>query len=430
MKEEKIITASLLKIFTLNGYTDPSRMTQRDFEHISTAIEKKSGIVISSTTIKRLSKGEFRRLPQVATLNAIANYFEFSNWQEYKASQESVGEIKILKEELVDATKPKRSLSQFILAVLIVPILAVILFMSRGKNDFGSLEEVVFTAQKNTDNKIPNTVVFNYNIDNVNADSFFIQQSWDDRRRVRIYKNHYTLTDIYYEPGYHIAKLIANDSIIKIVEVSIPTDKWFLYAHENKYDYSPEYIKVENPVSRGALAMSKEILLQNKIDITKNMSYIYAYFPSKQEVSGDNFVLKTRVRMNEIRNNLCPFLQVEIFCQRNYMIIKSTEKGCASKALVQFGDKILHGKENDLGNISFDVKEWNDVELLVKNKNVTVKINDKIVYQTAYENSTKNIAGLAFISNGLCEVDRVDLTGNDGVVVYRNEFENPAKEIF
>jgi hypothetical protein len=134
--------------------------------------------------------------------------------------------------------------------------------------------------------------------------------------------------------------------------------------------------------------------------------------------------------MNEIRNNLCPFLQVEIFCQRNYMIIKSTEKGCASKALVQFGDKILHGKENDLGNISFDVKEWNDVELLVKNKNVTVKINDKIVYQTAYENSTKNIAGLAFISNGLCEVDRVDLTGNDGVVVYRNEFENSAKEIF
>src|SRR5688572_16182595 len=274
MKEEKIITASLLKIFTLNGYTDPSRMTQRDFEHISTAIEKKSGIVISSTTIKRLSKGEFSRLPQVATLNAIANYFEFSNWQEYKASQESIGEIKILKEELVDASKPKRSLSQFILAVLIVPILAVILFISRNKNDFGSLEEVVFTAQKNTDNKIPNTVVFNYNIDNVNADSFFIQQSWDDRRRVRIYKNHYTLTDIYYEPGYHVAKLIANDSVIKVVDVSIPTDKWFFYAHENKYNYTPEYIKAENHISKGALSISKEILVQNNIDVSRKMSYI------------------------------------------------------------------------------------------------------------------------------------------------------------
>ncbi|MEI9809516.1 MAG: hypothetical protein WDO16_17520 [Bacteroidota bacterium] len=41
------------------------------------------------------------------------------------------------------------------------------------------------------------------------ADSFFIQQSWDKNRRVKIDKHSHTLTDIYYEPGYHIAKLIA-----------------------------------------------------------------------------------------------------------------------------------------------------------------------------------------------------------------------------
>ena len=431
MEEEKIIKKSLLKIFTLNGYTDCSKMTQRDFEHISTEIEKKARIVISSTTIKRLSKGEFSRLPQIATLNAIANYFGFTNWQEYKASESGREETTLEKATLNEVAKaPKRSLPRFILALLIIPILAAAFFMSRKKTDFGDLDKVVFTAQKNTDNKIPNTVVFNYNIDNLNADSFFIQQSWDDARRVRIHKNHYTLTDIYYEPGYHIAKLIANDSIIKTIEVSIPTDKWFLYANESKYKYATEYIKVENPISKGTLGISKEILLQNNIDISKNMFYIYAYFPGKQEVSGDNFILKTRVRMKEVKNNLCPFLTLEIFCQRNYMIIKSTEKGCASVARVQFGNKVLDGKENDLGNISFDVREWNDVELLVKNKNVTVKINDKVAYETSYENTTKNIAGLAFISNGLCEVDRVDLTGNDGVVVYRNEFENADNELY
>jgi hypothetical protein len=128
--------------------------------------------------------------------------------------------------------------------------------------------------------------------------------------------------------------------------------------------------------------------------------------------------------MKEVKNNLCPFLELEVFCQRNYMIIKSTEKGCASEALVQFGNKVLDGKGTDLGNIAFDVWEWNDIELFAKNKNVTVKINGKEVFETTYEHSTKNIAGLAFISNGLCEVDYVDLTGNDGAVVYKNEFEN------
>ena len=50
----------------------------------------------------------------------------------------------------------------------------------------------------------------------------------------RIYKNHYTVTDIYYEPGYHLAKLIANDSAIRVAEVSIPTDRWVFYANEQK----------------------------------------------------------------------------------------------------------------------------------------------------------------------------------------------------
>src|SRR5687768_6619145 len=136
MKEEKIIKASLLKIFMLNGYTDSSKMTQRDFEYISTVIEKKSGIVISSTTIKRLSKGEFSRLPQIATLNAMANYFGFTNWQEYKSSEELGSEAATLNKEASNATTAKRSLSRFTWGVLIVPFLAVVFLMSKDKNDF------------------------------------------------------------------------------------------------------------------------------------------------------------------------------------------------------------------------------------------------------------------------------------------------------
>lgn len=428
MEEQQLVKQSILKIFHLNGYADAAKMTQRDFEHISGEIEKKAGIVISSTTIKRLSNGEFGRLPQVATLNAIANYFGCSTWHEFKKSQDSVTLEKPLSNRQATIKKPKKRLPRYLLGLLAIPLLAVVFFMKKDKNDLGNLTAIVFSAQKNTDNKVPNTVVFSYNIDNINADSFFIQQSWDDNRRVRIYKNHYTLTDIYYEPGFHVAKLIANDSVIKTVDVSIPTDKWVFYANENKNNYATEYIKVDQPVANGTLALSKNVLLQNNIDINKSMSYIYAYFPTKHEVDGDNFTFKTKFRMSEVKNNLCPFIQIEIFCHRNYMLLKSTEKGCASEALAQFGNKILEGKKFDLGNISFAIKEWTDVELLVKNKNVTVKINDKVVYETTYETSAQRLAGLAFISNGLCEVDKVDLTGNDGTVMYRNDFDEPGTQ--
>jgi len=67
--------ASLQEIFKLNGYSDSELMTHRDYEHIGSEIEKKSGIFISSTTIKRLSNGAFSRSPQIAMLNVITNYF-------------------------------------------------------------------------------------------------------------------------------------------------------------------------------------------------------------------------------------------------------------------------------------------------------------------------------------------------------------------
>jgi len=77
MNDQSFVRDSLQKIFSLNGYDDPERMTQRNFEHISSEIERKSGISIRGTTIRRLSKGAFNRLPQIARLNAI-NYLDLS----------------------------------------------------------------------------------------------------------------------------------------------------------------------------------------------------------------------------------------------------------------------------------------------------------------------------------------------------------------
>jgi hypothetical protein len=283
-------------------------------------------------------------------------------------------------------------------------------------------ETASFSANKTTGNDIPNTVVFNYNIDDIQADSFFIQQSWDKNRRVRIYKNTHTLTDIYYEPGYHIAKLIANDSIIKAVPVSIPTHDWVFYANENKVKYQTEYIKADKPVHNGLLALSPLDLVKNSIAPEKGKLYLYSYFPQKLEVSSENFSLKTRVRMKEISNNFCPYIAIEVHAQRYFMLIKSTPKGCASEAMMYLGEKQISGKDTDLSAITFDVSQWTDIELIVKNKQATIKINGKESISGSYKNDTKLITGLSFISNGLCEVDNIELKGLDGTVVYKNDF--------
>jgi hypothetical protein len=421
MDDKKIVQESLLEIFRLNGWSHPGSMTQRDFEHISIELQKKSGIVISGITIKRLANGSFSRMPQIATLNAIANYFDFKTWQEYKSSVNRNEKNANTPEKTSPAKKKKLTLPARLGLVLLAIILTGLYFLPQKWQGSG-FETASFSASKTTGNDIPNTVVFNYNIDDVQADSFFIQQSWDKNRRVRIYKNTHTLTDIYYEPGYHIAKLIANDSIITAVPVSIPTRDWFFYANENKIRYQTEYIKADGPLHNGLLALSPLDLTKNRIAPEKGKLYLYSYFPQKLEVSSENFSLKTRVRMKEISNNFCPYIGIEVHAQRYFMLIKSTPKGCASEATVYLGEKTISGKDTDLSAISFDVTQWTDIELTVKNKQAIIKINGKESFSGSYNNDTKLITGLSFISNGLCEVDNVELKGVDGRMVYKNDF--------
>ncbi|GAA0559225.1 hypothetical protein [Chitinophaga japonensis] len=417
MNEQALVKASVIEIFNKNGYSDPARMTQRDFDYIGEQLAQKSGILISGTTIKRLAYGEFTRLPQVATLNAIANYYDYKTWQDFKAGKIDEGPAK------ESAKEPER---RFNIKYWSVPVVIIILgsfyFFHSTKGTLKNAEKASFSFRKNTPNDIPNSVVFSYNIDEVQADSFFIQQSWNENRKRRIYKKTYTLTDIYYEPGYHIAKLIANDAVIKTADVSIPTDRWFFYAIDNIANYTTQYIKVDTFNNNGSLGLRIQQLQENNIEVSKDKRYHYVYFPSQMDIPGDNFRYKTRVRMQEVRNSLCPYIEIELYCQRSFMNMRCTTKGCAHEAFVAFGEQLKKGSDNDLLPITFDVNQWTDIEITVKNKVAVVKINGKEVFSTRYTTDTKYLAGLGYISNGLCEVDKVELYSLDGKAMYKNEF--------
>jgi hypothetical protein len=434
MTEHEIVKVSLAEIFNKNGYLELTQLTQRDFDHISEKIEVSTGILISGSTIKRLLNGKFSRLPQVATLNAVSKYLGYQNWQEYKSyilkTEEPLAEdksahfeTKISSESFVSSWNPK------VVTVICLAIgtLLIVGFIEFSKTiPYLDADSASFAATKNTNNDIPNTVVFTYNIDQVNADSFFIQQSWDRNRRVRIYKGKHTLTDIYYEPGYHLAKLIANDSVIKVVEINIPTDRWLFFAKDIKPGSNPQYISPDMAVTDGMFGVQKADLLKNNIDIENEKEYIYNFSPTRLEVNSDNFVLKTRVRMREVKNNFCPYIIVDVFCQRYTMFLKATTEGCASESILQFGEKFISGKETDLAALAFDVTQWTDIELVANNKRVTILVNGKESFSTTYKHSSRLLTGLGFISNGLCEIDFVELKGFDGTVFYENNFDSPG----
>jgi len=431
--EQDLVKACLTEILRRNGYDDVSKLAQRDYEHISNAIEAKTTILISVSTLKRLLHGEFARIPQTATLNAISTYLGYKSWQDFKLSlrpkvvSQIVNEVPTSARVLYQTKKltPFNRIKQITAISLgaLSVVIAVLFIRYAPGNSPGNYDKATFSAEKTTSNEIPNTVIFHYNIDDVKADSFFIQQSWDVNRRVRIFKNNYTLTDIYYEPGYHLAKLIANDSIIKTVDVSIPSDEWFIFAIEPKPRSNPEYIKPTlSLVNNGVMALNEKDLVANQIDKGKEKKYVYTLFPADLHVKSDNYSFKTRVKMHEVRNNFCPTLMVEVWTQRYFNFFQSTTKGCVSEAMAEFGENFMSGKNNDLSALGYDLTEWVDVEWIVKNRHVTLSFNGRIVLETFYKQDVGYLTGIAFISNGLPEIDFVELKGLDGSVVYENDF--------
>jgi transcriptional regulator with XRE-family HTH domain len=417
MTDRQLIEFGAQELAARYGFGDLKDMRQRDLGYLCERIEERSGILISLSTIKRILNGQYNRLPQVATLNAIALCLGYADWQGFKTRKLAEAVVSI-EREMTGQVRSKKAVKIIGAGSALLLLAAILSWSYFSRSPANGDRTATFTIRKTTQNAVPNTVVFSYDIDRVSGDSFFIQQSWDKNRRVRIYKNSYTLTDIYYEPGYHVAKLYANERILKTIDVSIPTDRWFFYCKESLTRGLPAYIQTDRPIRHGILGLNRQALVDNKIDPQKSQVYLATFFPTTIGADADNFRLTARLKLTEVRNTACPFIMTEVYCQRRFTYCMFTVPGCTGGISAQFGDQVVDGKDNDLSALAFDVHLWHDLEMLVRHRQVTVSIDGKAVLTKEYTTSSGLITGLGFHSNGLCEVDSIRLESLDGETVY------------
>jgi hypothetical protein len=427
MNDHDLVRTAIRQIFLKSGYDPDGSLSQRDLEFIRKEIEENTRILISVSTIKRLQKGDFSRIPQVATLNALSVYLGFRNWQDFKvAARNEMGERTV--PELTDAKqradKRTRSISWKLVLVVSVVLLTVIVFGFFNHRNKPNLQNSLpyFSARKITGNAIPNTVVFSYDLANIQADSFFIQPSWDKSRKVEIDKKGHVLTDIYYEPGYHVAKLIANDSVLKTIDVSIPTDAWMVYTSSFAGNKLPQYIKNGKTLADVSGSLTDDVLQKNHISVDENTLFECSYFPHILISNGDNFTCNMRVRLTDPRSAQCPFLMFEVFCQRKFIYFSIPNKGCSNRASAEIGGHVPGGNTTDLPSLYFELQQWNDIGLQVKDKKVAFSINGRKVFETTYNYSYGKIAGMSIISNGFYDLKSIDLEGLDGKGISENGF--------
>jgi len=406
------------------GYAEQTRLSQRDIEHLSEAIETKTKILISLSTLKRILNGQFDRLPQTSTLNALTSFIGYTGWHDFKTQ-------KLLENPAIDENShtsitfsQARALPKTWLGLGLCVLIIIIAFLLKtpllGSQNIA--DNTQFSARQTSTDNIPNSVVFNYNLEKVEADSFYFQQSWNEKTRLSISKNSHTLTDIYYEPGYHRAKLIADGKVLREVGVNITAKDWFCYSKADFTEIKPKYINKGNAIHDGVLGMSDEVIEANNIDFEKDQIYFYTFHPKLLALGGDNFSYKVRFRLRKIKNTHCPWIMTEVFCENSFMFFTNTTPGCISDINAKISENYLSGKTTDLSAFSCDLTQWQDLEIRVVDKTVAVYMANKKIFEKPYTQSLGHIAGIGFASNGICEVDKVSLQDLKGKVIYGSEF--------
>ena len=402
------------------------KLKQREIEYLSNLIEEKSRVKLSISTLKRLWRTDLQQLPHPTTLDALVSILDFKDWQEFKKQNAPSPAA----ENLQKGFRYKISIRPLPVYISLGAIvLLVSFFVIQGFNRKDRVvvtKDVIFTADKTVTSGVPNTVIFSYDLSGVEADSFFIQQSWNPRDKVRIdpEKNYYSA--IYYTPGFHFAKIMANDSILKFQRVHIKTDGWLPLVKYDIRDKKHVYLDAGAIEYDGIIRATAELLQKANVDVSKEFYLRYYNIRDFDGIDASNFDLETRLKCEQLpfggHSTPCPLMEVMIITEQNIFFIPVTTKGCVGELDLSVGEVYKSGKDNDLSAFGTDVYSWQQLQIRIENKRVSIMLNDSLIHELQYQNDFGRIKGIIYTFTGPGSVDFLRFKNVKGEMVYADEF--------
>ncbi len=388
---------------------------QRNLENLSQKIEEKTGVLISLSTLKRIWKNKFKQKPQAATLNALAAILDYEDWQDF------------VERNQVQANRfsgKKFWIPAALLAAAALVVIAIVLSGpgQRHKNALVVKGDIDFTAKKTEYTGVPTTVVFNYNVRNVEADSFSFQQSWNENFRRRIDPGGNAISTIYYESGYHRAKLFANSTKIAELPVHIVSNGWEPHIYYSNREKIPIYFPAGKITGSGILHISSELLEEQHVDLSRYF-YSRTVYSSRFGVSSDNFTLVSRLKLDSLLYSDCPWMSIIVVTEKNIHLVEFRSRGCENLAYYKMGEVQRGGGENDLSALGCDIYNWQEVGIRIRNKTAVISLNGTDCFTEKYEENYGDIMALIFSFEYTGSVDFVTLSDENGDVVFEDTFD-------
>ena len=401
----------------------------QDFEELSIRMQDSTGRVISTTTLKRIwGHVVYESKPSRHSLDTLAAFVGYDSWRKFTSSLATT--TSSTDEYSADRKSESISAGSSRTPVLILSIFMLLLgaatvlwlgLRNSSKDELSSESSKVHFVSRSLAYDLPNTVVFEYDVSNIEADSFFIQQSWDRSRRTRISPENSAHSSIYFYPGYYIAKLIANDTVLEEHPVHVKTRAWIPILEENP---TPVYLPDKALSKEGALSVSKEWLEGEGYSIDDGDHVLsYYYVQDFGPLLMENFTLKAVVlhEKPEVRRP-CQGGQVTVRGEDGMIRFPFDIPGCTGMMSVSAGEVHISSETHDLSPLGADYSTWQLVNLDVKEKNVRIQIGTNPPLELSYSHDMGKVVGLWFQFVGRGAIDEVSLSDGNRRIMYEEKF--------
>lgn len=385
-----------------------------DFEELSDRIAEETGRTLGATTLKRVwGRVRYDSSPSRHTLDTLSQFVGASSWRDFqRASQEVSREVELANigaddstPEAVSLNPPTRRLTGVLVAALFT---VVVLFWIRrdGQDLIADTTQVNVSFDSRTVSEgLPNSVVFDYQLSGIVADSFFIQQSWDARLRDSIDPEQSQFTSIYYYPGHFRAKLIADTLVLREHPLIVPTAGWDVLIQRS----GPVPIYAE-PIPIGTdlgLRLDPDWVRSSVPDLLEGGRQMNVFVVGQFDpVPSQSVVLRTRIRLDvDPAFAACQAATINLMATTGWISVPFARTGCSSGMNLTAGERQISGQTNDLSSLGVDLSSWTDIVIAVRDRLVFVEINDQPVFQTAFSQEIGDVIGVRyrFEGNGMIE---------------------------
>lgn len=408
------------------GWGDCSTWTNQDFEKLSELIFEKTAVRLSESTLKRVwGKVKYDSIPTVTTLNTLAQFSGHENWRSFKAANgfkngnghdhaDEHPDIIIKRPEVISSVSEKNNARRRLvlagitgITVLLLAILILNINLTAPPEKV-DLSQVLFDF-KIVSNELPNSVVFNYEVGDNKIDTLKIQQSWDPQKQALVSPAKHQHTSIYYYPGFFVAKLIADNVILKEQDIFIKTDGWKGIIEQSPV---PTYLsKAEINLNQNRMSIEQGILTAKTSKTVFNGIWTNFYNVGNFDtISSDDFDFEATLQNTSTpEESVCRQTKITILTTKSAITLPLSAKGCSSALSVYNGEELISGKDTDLSMFGCDFSVPQILSCEMRNKEMIIYLNKSPIFKSLHKSDLGRIVGLIISFEGTGRISDVDL---------------------